>query len=113
MMNRILKALEHDHFVLMAQPIQGIRGDRYHEVLVRMEGESGELTGPNEFLLMAHEFGLSTRVDQWVIEHTLAFMDDNRMGAARSAAGDQSFSGVAEPQPVSSGGRSAAAGLQH
>ncbi|MBN0343523.1 hypothetical protein JTM70_36570, partial [Pseudomonas aeruginosa] len=35
MMNRILKALEHDHFVLMAQPIQGIRGDRYHEVLVR------------------------------------------------------------------------------
>lgn len=51
MMNRILKALEHDHFVLMAQPIQGIRGDRYHEVLVRMEGESGELTGPNEFLL--------------------------------------------------------------
>ncbi len=29
MMNRILKALEHDHFVLMAQPIQGIRGDRH------------------------------------------------------------------------------------
>ncbi len=27
---------------------------------------------------MAHEFGLSTRVDQWVIEHTLAFMDANR-----------------------------------
>ncbi|MCQ4034045.1 hypothetical protein FK513_31200, partial [Klebsiella pneumoniae] len=26
----------------------------------------------------AHEFGLSTRVDQWVIEHTLAFMDANR-----------------------------------
>ncbi len=78
MMNRILKALEHDHFVLMAQPIQGIRGDRYHEVLVRMEGESGELTGPNEFLPVAHEFGLSTRVDQWVIEHTLAFMDANR-----------------------------------
>ena len=41
----------------MAQPIQGIRGDRYHEVLVRMEGESGELTGPNEFLPVAHEFG--------------------------------------------------------
>lgn len=43
-----------------------------------MEGESGELTGPNEFLPVAHEFGLSTRVDQWVIEHTLAFMDANR-----------------------------------
>jgi EAL domain-containing protein (putative c-di-GMP-specific phosphodiesterase class I) len=43
-----------------------------------MKGESGELTGPNEFLPVAHEFGLSTRVDQWVIEHTLAFMDANR-----------------------------------
>lgn len=78
MMNRILKALEQDYFVLMAQPIQGIRGDNYHEVLLRMKGESGELTGPNEFLPVAHEFGLSTRVDQWVIEHTLAFMDANR-----------------------------------
>lgn len=78
MMNCILKALEQDHFVLMAQPIQGIRGDNYHEVLLRMKGESGELTGPNEFLPVAHEFGLSTRVDQWVIDHTLAFMDANR-----------------------------------
>ena len=78
MMNRILKALEQDHFVLMAQPIQGIRGDNYHEVLLRMEGESGELTGPNAFLPVAHEFGLSSRVDQWVIEHTLAFMDTHR-----------------------------------
>ena len=45
MMNRILKALEQDYFVLMAQPIRGIRGDNYHEVLLRMKGESGESDG--------------------------------------------------------------------
>jgi EAL domain-containing protein (putative c-di-GMP-specific phosphodiesterase class I) len=75
MMNRILKALEQDHFVPMAQPIQGIRGDRYHEVLLRMQGESGELIGPNAFLPVAHEFGLphewisgssSTRWTLWI-----------------------------------------------
>ncbi|MDP1103385.1 hypothetical protein Q6310_26755, partial [Klebsiella pneumoniae] len=56
-------------------PILGIRGYRYPEVVVRMEGESGELSGPNELLPVAHEFGLSSRVDQWVIEHTLGFID--------------------------------------
>ncbi|EKC2982873.1 sensor domain-containing phosphodiesterase, partial [Salmonella enterica] len=35
MMNRLQQALEHDHFFLMAQPIFGVRGDVYHEVLLR------------------------------------------------------------------------------
>jgi hypothetical protein len=112
MMNRILKALEQDHFVLMAQPIRGIRGDNYHEVLLRMKGESGELTGPNEFLPVAHEFGLSSRVDQWVMSIRWLY-GCQPAGAARSAAGDQSLSGLVEPQPVSSGGRKPAAGIQH
>ncbi len=85
MMNRILKALEHDHFVLMAQPIQAFAAIAIAKCWCRMEGESGELTGPNEFLPVAHEFGLSTRVDQWVIEHTLAFYGRQPAGAAWSA----------------------------
>ncbi|TCW18119.1 EAL domain-containing protein (putative c-di-GMP-specific phosphodiesterase class I) [Raoultella sp. BIGb0138] len=78
MMNLILQALEQNRFCLMAQPIIGIRGDNYHEVLLRMKGESGELISPDDFLPVAHEFGLSSRIDLWVIEHTLAFMDKHR-----------------------------------
>lgn len=78
MMNRLQQALEHNDFCLMAQPITGVRGDVYHEILLRMKGENGELINPDNFLPVAHEFGLSSSIDMWVIEHTLQFMAENR-----------------------------------
>lgn len=78
MMNRLQQALEHDHFYLMAQPIVGIRGDVYHEILLRMKDDADEMLNPEIFLPVAHEFGLSSGIDQWVIEHTLQFMAQNR-----------------------------------
>jgi len=77
-MNRLQLALEHDGFSLMVQPIVGIRGDNYHEVLLRLRGEKDRLIAPEDFLPVAHEFGLSSRIDLWVIEHTLIFMDTRR-----------------------------------
>ncbi|MBU8990942.1 EAL domain-containing protein, partial [Faecalibacterium prausnitzii] len=61
MMNRLQSALDGDRFVLMAQRIEGLRGDAYHEVLLRMRGDNGELLSPDLFLPVAHEFGLSSR----------------------------------------------------
>lgn len=78
MMNQILQALELDRFRLMAQPIVGIRGDSYHEVLLRMVGENGETINPDSFLPVAHEFGLASRIDLWVLENTLSFMNQHR-----------------------------------
>ena len=78
MMNRLQQALEHNDFCLMAQPITGVRGDVYHEILLRMKGDNGELINPDNFLPVAHEFGLSSSIDMWVIEHTLQFMAENR-----------------------------------
>lgn len=78
MMNLILQALELDRFRLMAQPIVGIRGDSYHEVLLRMVGENGEIISPDSFLPVAHEFGLASRIDLWVLENTLSFMNQHR-----------------------------------
>lgn len=78
MMNQLVKALEQDRFMLMAQPIVGIRGDSYHEVLLRMLNDSDEIVMPDAFLPVAHEFGLSARIDSWVLEHTLMFMDRQR-----------------------------------
>ncbi len=49
MMNRLQRALEHNHFSLMAQPITGMRGDVYHEILLRMKGENDELISPDSF----------------------------------------------------------------
>lgn len=34
----------------MAQPITGMRGDVYHEILLRMKGENDELISPDSFL---------------------------------------------------------------
>lgn len=78
MMNRLQHALDEGRFELLAQPIQGIRGDRYYEVLVRMLGDDGLRIMPDDFLPIAHEFGLSSRIDLWVIEQTLRFVQRQR-----------------------------------
>jgi EAL domain-containing protein (putative c-di-GMP-specific phosphodiesterase class I)/GGDEF domain-containing protein len=78
MMSRLQHALEQDEFTLMAQAIRGLRGDCYHEVLLRMPDENGEMISPDRFLPVAQEFGLSSRVDLWVLERTLRFMSAQR-----------------------------------
>ncbi|WP_039055859.1 EAL domain-containing protein [Enterobacter sp. Bisph1] len=78
MMNRLQLALEENRFILMAQPICGVRGDDYYEILLRMSEENGDIISPDAFLPVAYEFGLSSRIDLWVIEHVLMFMDQHR-----------------------------------
>ncbi len=78
MMNRLQKALEEDHFLLMAQRISGVRGDDYYEILLRMGEEWENCVKPGEFLPVAQEFGLSSQIDLWVIENVLRFMALNR-----------------------------------
>ena len=78
MMVRVQQALENNRFRLMAQPIVGIRGDDYHEVLLRMLGDDDELISPLLFLPVAYEFGMASRIDLWVLENTLVFMASRR-----------------------------------
>lgn len=78
MLNRLQQALDNHHFRLMAQRIEGMRGDSYYEILLRMRGDDGELIAPENFLSVAHEFGLSSRIDLMVLESTLQFMDEWR-----------------------------------
>jgi EAL domain-containing protein (putative c-di-GMP-specific phosphodiesterase class I) len=70
----------------MAQPIVGIRGDNYYEVLLRMAGDDRKIY-PDDFLPVAHEFGLSSRIDLWVLENTLAFMNQQRTILPAAAGG--------------------------
>ncbi|RAU37378.1 EAL domain-containing protein [Enterobacter sp. RIT418] len=78
MMNRLQWALDQDAFTLKVQPVSGLRGDRYYEVLLRMPDEQGELLSPDRFLPVAQEFGLSSRVDLWVIARALQFLATHR-----------------------------------
>ncbi|MCQ4443778.1 sensor domain-containing phosphodiesterase [Enterobacter cloacae] len=78
MMSRLQRALENNAFMLLVQPVCGQRGDRYHEVLLRMQDANGGLISPDQFLPVAQEFGLSSRVDLWVLDHTLRFMATHR-----------------------------------
>ncbi len=78
MMNRLQYSLDNGRFVLMAQSIEGVRGDTYYEILLRMQGDNNELLTPDKFMPIAHEFGLSARIDRWVLNATLMFMAMHR-----------------------------------
>jgi EAL domain-containing protein (putative c-di-GMP-specific phosphodiesterase class I) len=53
-----------------------------------MLNDNDEIIMPDTFLPVAHEFGLSARIDSWVLEHTLIFMDKRRK-ASWNASGDK------------------------
>lgn len=74
---RIEHALEHNQFVLYAQRIedlerkdQGIRA----EALLRMVQDDGNLVPPGAFLPAAERFHLASRIDRWVLQHALAWL---------------------------------------
>lgn len=78
MMNRLQIALDNGQFKLMTQRVEGVRGDCYYEILLRMMDDKGNAFMPAEFLPVAHEFGLSSRIDRWVLEKTLSFINEHR-----------------------------------
>lgn len=78
MMNQLQRALELDRFVLMAQPIENKTGERYYEVLLRMRGDNDKIIFPDAFLPLANEFGMSSSIDLWVLNHTMKYMDKTR-----------------------------------
>ena len=78
---RIDQALEEGRFRLWCQPIvaagPGSRGAEHVELLLRMVGEDGALIAPAAFLPAAERYGLSTRIDRWVIGAALDWLHRN------------------------------------
>jgi diguanylate cyclase (GGDEF)-like protein len=64
-------AMEHDRFVLYAQPIVSARAPKgapcRYEVLVRLRGKDDELLLPGGFIPAAERYGLIGELDRWVI----------------------------------------------
>ena len=67
--NRLIEALENDHFVLVFQPILAVNSGSisHYEVLVRMRSDKGTFLPPDKFIPTAEQFGLIQRVDRVVV----------------------------------------------
>ena len=73
---RLTDAMEHDRFTLYGQrikPVQLVEGTPDHiEVLVRLrDPEKKRLVPPGAFLPAAERYGLSTKLDEWVVRNLL------------------------------------------
>jgi diguanylate cyclase (GGDEF)-like protein len=79
--SRINKALGENRFHLYYQTIEPINpveseGEHY-EILLRMEGDDGQIIPPGEFLPAAEHYHLSPQIDRWVIRNTIGWLDDH------------------------------------
>lgn len=76
--SRINDCLEEDRFVLAFQQVvavgQNEQGDHY-EILLRIKDENNRLILPGVFMPAAERFGLSTRIDLWVIDKTFEMLN--------------------------------------
>ncbi|MDQ1397666.1 MAG: hypothetical protein QOG64_2925, partial [Acidimicrobiaceae bacterium] len=72
-------SLRTDRFRLLYQPVMSATGDDVdcHEVLLRMVDDDGRLVQPGAFLDTAERFGLSGRIDRWVVRHALAKIEES------------------------------------
>jgi diguanylate cyclase (GGDEF)-like protein/PAS domain S-box-containing protein len=79
-LDRIHAALDNDGFVLHAQPITGICGDRtgHYELLLRMVDERGDLIKPAAFLYNAERFDLMGRIDRWVLRRAISMLHESQ-----------------------------------
>lgn len=76
---RIHDGIEHNRFCLYVQDIVGLQQDDlpHYEVLIRYRDEQGQLIPPGAFLPPAERFGLSPKLDRWVIKNVCAFLAKN------------------------------------
>ncbi|MBX9833881.1 MAG: EAL domain-containing protein, partial [Burkholderiaceae bacterium] len=72
--SRIEHALDNDGFVLFAQRIHCLKRQAlgiHAEVLLRLRNDDGSLVQPGVFLPAAERFHLASRIDRWVLQHSV------------------------------------------
>ncbi|HEY0721057.1 MAG TPA: EAL domain-containing protein [Gammaproteobacteria bacterium] len=84
--HRLNHAFDEDRFLLYAQAVAHVGGDRtisHYEVLLRMTDEKGQVIPPGAFIPAAERYNLMPAIDRWVVRKTLELM--------REAQGDLVF----------------------
>jgi diguanylate cyclase (GGDEF)-like protein/PAS domain S-box-containing protein len=79
---RIDTALRENRLRLFRQSIVPIGSGQnpfeHYEVLLRLESENGDIVPPGAFLPAAERFGLTERIDRWVIDTVLRWLGAHR-----------------------------------
>ena len=74
---RINNALEEQRFELFRQtilPLQKRGLGSHFELLLRMRDENGSLVSPDLFIAAAERYGITPRIDRWVVENALRWL---------------------------------------
>ena len=72
--DEIRDRLRNQGYPILAQRVQGVRGDDYYDLTLSMQDSSGQTLSPERL----DELGLSWEVDRWTLEHVLAYADRQR-----------------------------------
>lgn len=84
--HRLSSAFDNERFVLYAQPVAHVAGDRvvsHYEVLLRMIDETGRVVPPGAFIPAAERYNLMPTIDRWVLREAFSML--------REAQGDLAF----------------------
>lgn len=68
---RITSALEESRFELFRMTIQPLQAEEFgshYEILLRMRDEQGAMVSPDLFIAAAERYGITPRIDRWVVE---------------------------------------------
>jgi EAL domain-containing protein (putative c-di-GMP-specific phosphodiesterase class I) len=98
---RIRGALEEDRFTLLAQPIVELSTGRIlqHELLLRMQEETGDLIRPGAFLDTAERLDVVQEIDRWVVRRAIAMLEEReRHGRALTVEVNISARSLGDPQ---------------
>ncbi len=74
---RINSALEENRFELFRMTIQPLQVEEFgahYELLLRMRDEQGALVSPDLFIAAAERYGITPRIDRWVVETALRWL---------------------------------------
>jgi diguanylate cyclase (GGDEF)-like protein/PAS domain S-box-containing protein len=100
---KIEQAIDDDRFVLFAQRIIPINAENmgiHAEVLLRMLDDDDSLIPPGAFLPAAERYHLASRIDKWVLKHSLDWMmklenpeliDNLSINLSGQSVGDKAF----------------------
>jgi diguanylate cyclase (GGDEF)-like protein/PAS domain S-box-containing protein len=76
--SEISDALDNDRFLLYVQPIVPVLNKKLkigYEVLLRLKMQDGTIAPPGAFLPAAERYNSATRIDRWVVQHTLQWLN--------------------------------------
>jgi diguanylate cyclase (GGDEF)-like protein/PAS domain S-box-containing protein len=84
---RVTRAVEEGRLALHAQPIRAVnpgtggQPGAFHELLVRLRDERGELVAPGEFIPAAERYNVMSAIDRWVVQRAIQLLDELPGGA--------------------------------